>query len=212
MKYIINENNTCGQASLTEKQRATILEQLGFTTPQAEDQIAESVEAVEQEEVEVQKEEAPALYEWDDSVFVLDDEVFEVDGELFLRASELDNETSMELDESHKDLFVNEVSFEEDKYGLGDIFDYGGDIYIKLNEKLDKGTENRIAKIAARDKERQAAGKPAPKGAPKINIPGQSDDSNVTDKEVTAATRGAKPASKKSSIAAAAAHGDAEEN
>lgn len=231
MKYLINENNTCGQASLTESQRRSLLEQLGFTTPQEEEeQITEAVEApeaVETEEVVAQEEDAaPALYEWDGSVFALDEEVFELEGELFVRAFELDGETTMGLDESHADLFVNEVSFDSDDYNLGDIYDFGDETFIKLDEaymkekkmkKEEKGRriadivanpEKRIADIVARDKERIAKGEPAPKPADKVPTPGQPDGSDVTDAEVDKATKGVKPADDEDAEKAAKAHGN----
>lgn len=230
MKYLINENNTCGQASLTESQRRSLLEQLGFINPQEEEeQITEAVEApeaVETEEVVAQEEDAaPALYEWDGSVFALDEEVFELEGELFVRAFELDGETTMGLDESHADLFVNEVSFDSDDYDLGDIYDFGDETFIKLDEaymkekkmkdkkemdkkEIEESMDDRIKAIVARDKERIKQGKPAPKPAPKIGVPGQADGSDVTDAEVDKATKGAKAAKGKDAEKAAKAHGD----
>ena len=222
MKYLINENNTCGQASLTESQRRSLLEQLGFTTPQEEEeQITEAVEApeaVETEEVVAQEEDAaPALYEWDGSVFALDEEVFELEGELFVRAFELDGETTMGLDESHADLFVNEVSFDSDDYNLGDIYDFGDETFIKLDEAYMKEKKmKKEEKLTPAEKEvirkanaRRAAGEPDPEPAPKIEVPGQADGSNVTDDEVNKATRGVKPAPRTAAKKAAQAHGDA---
>lgn len=133
MKYIVNENNTCGQASLTDDLRNTVLESMGYTPKkeEASEQITESV--TPQAEVE-ESSDMPTLYEWDGSVFALDDEVFEIEGDLFLKAIELDSETRMGLDESHKDLFINEVRFEESPFSLGDIYDFGKEIFIKLDE------------------------------------------------------------------------------
>ena len=138
MKYIVNEQNSCGQASLTDKSRNQILEALGYETPQ-EEQLQESATTPE---VSQEEENAPSLYEWDASVFALDDEVFEIEGNLFLKAVELDAETKTSLDESHADLFINNVSFDEDEYSLGDIYDYGEAIYIKLDE-FKKGTKSK---------------------------------------------------------------------
>ena len=221
MKYLINENNTCGQASLTESQRRSLLEQLGFINPQEEEeQITEAVEApeaVETEEVVAQEEDAaPALYEWDGSVFALDEEVFELEGELFVRAFELDGETTMGLDESHADLFVNEVSFDSDDYDLGDIYDFGDETFIKLDEaymkkKMKEENEKKddpVQRVIDKAKARRAAGEPDPKPAPKIEVPGERDGSNVTDAEVDKATKGVKPASRRDANAAAQAHGN----
>lgn len=220
MKYLINENNTCGQASLTESQRRSLLEQLGFTTPQEEEeQITEAVEApeaVETEEVVAQEEDAaPALYEWDGSVFALDEEVFELEGELFVRAFELDGETTMGLDESHADLFVNEVSFDSDDYNLGDIYDFGDETFIKLDEAYMKEKKMKkeekddpVQRVIDKAKARRAAGEPDPEPAPKIEVPGQADGSKVTDAEVDKATRGVTPAPDKEAEKAAKAHGN----
>jgi hypothetical protein len=133
MKYLVNENNTCGQASLTDDLRNMVLEGMGYTVKKEEvsEQINESV--APQAEVE-ENYDMPTLYEWDGSVFALDDEVFEIEGDLFLKAIELDSETRMSLDESHADLFINEVKFEETDFSLGDIYDYGDEIFIKLDE------------------------------------------------------------------------------
>lgn len=227
MKYLINENNTCGQASLTESQRRSLLEQLGFTTPQEEEeQITEAVEApeaVETEEVVAQEEDAaPALYEWDGSVFALDEEVFELEGELFVRAFELDGETTMGLDESHADLFVNEVSFDSDDYDLGDIYDFGDETFIKLDEaymkekkmkdkkEMEESMDDRIKAIVARDKERVKQGKPAPKPAPSLQgtMPDELDKNPELKKDVDKATKGVKAAKGKDAEKAAKAHGD----
>ena len=132
MKYIVNEQNTCGQASLTDEQRNLFLEGLGFAPNQTAEQINESVDAGA--EVENEEYDAPCLYEWDNSVFALEEEVYEIDGQLFLKAFELDAELQGTLDESHADLFINEVRFEQEEFELGDIYDYGDEIFIKLDE------------------------------------------------------------------------------
>jgi len=136
MKYIVNEQNTCGQASLSDEKRNQVLEALGFSSPQPE-QVNESVAPETQAEAPETTEDSsvPALYEWDESVFALEDEVFEIEGDLFLKASELDAETKTSLDESHAELFINQVTFEDSNFDLGDIYDYGEEIYIKLDEK-----------------------------------------------------------------------------
>ena len=134
MKYIVNESNSCGQASLSDDLRNKVMESMGFTpnkTEEAPQQMNESVSP--QAEVE-DNTDMPSLYEWDGAVFALDDEVFEIEGDLFLKAIELDNGTRMGLDESHSDLFINEVKFEEAPFSLGDIYDFGTEIYIKLDE------------------------------------------------------------------------------
>ena len=132
MKYIVNEQNTCGQASLTDDLRNTVLESLGFAPNESAEQINESV--VAGAEVENEEYDAPCLYEWDNSVFALEEEVYEIDGQLFLKAFELDSELRGSLDESHEDLFINEVRFEQEDFDLGDIYDYGDEIFIKLDE------------------------------------------------------------------------------
>ena len=223
MKYLINENNTCGQASLTESQRRSLLEQLGFTNPQEEEeQITEAVEApeaVETEEVVAQEEDAaPALYEWDGSVFALDEEVFELEGELFVRAFELDGETTMGLDESHADLFVNEVSFDSDDYNLGDIYDFGDETFIKLDEaymkekKMKKEEKLTPAeeKVIAKAKARRAAGEPDPQPAPSLQgtMPDELDKNPQLRKDVDKVTKGVKPAPANQADAAAKAHGN----
>lgn len=222
MKYLINENNTCGQASLTESQRRSLLEQLGFTTPQEEEeQITEAVEApeaVETEEVVAQEEDAaPALYEWDGSVFALDEEVFELEGELFVRAFELDGETTMGLDESHADLFVNEVSFDSDDYNLGDIYDFGDETFIKLDEAYMKEKKMKkeekddpVQRVIDKAKARRAAGEPDPEPAPSLQgtMPDELDKNPRLKKDVDKATRGVTPAPDKEAEKAAKAHGN----
>jgi len=142
MKYLVNENNSCGQASLTDDLRNMVLEGMGYTVKKEEvsEQINESV--APQAEVE-ENSDMPTLYEWDGSVFALDDEVFEIEGDLFLKAIELDSETRMSLDESHADLFINEVKFEQEDFSLGDIYDYGDEIFIKLDEGKKKGDKSK---------------------------------------------------------------------
>jgi len=141
MKYIINEDNRCGAASLSDDLRNQVLESMGYTpnTPKASEQINESV--AHETEVE-DNTDMPSLYEWDDAVFVLDEEVFEIEGDLFLKAIELDSGTRMSLDESHSDLFINEVRFEESPFSLGDIYDFGDEIFIKLDEGKKKGDKS----------------------------------------------------------------------
>ena len=141
MKYIVNENNTCGQASLTDDLRNMVLEGLGLSPKQtASESINESV--APQEYVE-DNTDMPTLYEWDNSVFALDDEVYEIEGDLFLKAVELDSETRMGLDESHADLFINEVKFDDAPFSLGDIYDFGNEIFIKLDEGDKKGDKSK---------------------------------------------------------------------
>lgn len=142
MKYLVNENNSCGQASLTDDLRNMVLEGMGYTVKKEEvsEQINESV--APQAEVE-ENSDMPTLYEWDGSVFALDDEVFEIEGDLFLKAIELDSQTRMSLDESHADLFINEVKFEQEDFSLGDIYDYGDEIFIKLDEGKKKGDKSK---------------------------------------------------------------------
>jgi len=137
MKYIVNEQNTCGQASLTESQRNNLLEQLGYSTPQ-EDQIQESAAP----EMHSREEESrPALYEWDKAVFALDDEVYEIDDELFLMAVELDDDIRLGLDESHAELFITDVNFDSGEYQLSDVYDMSDTTYIKLEFK--KGSKSK---------------------------------------------------------------------
>tara|TARA_R110002074_G_scaffold323112_1_gene493543 strand:+ start:51 stop:710 length:660 start_codon:yes stop_codon:yes gene_type:complete len=142
MKYIINEDNRCGAASLSDDLRNQVLESMGYTpnTPKTSEQINESV--AHETEVE-DNTDMPSLYQWDDAVFVLDEEVFEIEGDLFLKAIELDNGTRMSLDESHSDLFINEVRFEESPFSLGDIYDFGDEIFIKLDEGKKKGDKSK---------------------------------------------------------------------
>ena len=132
MKYIVNEQNSCGQASLTEAQRNMFLGALGYEVTE-EEQLQESV-AHEVEQESHEDTDMPTLYEWDDSVFALDDEVFEMEGNLFLKAIELDNETKSHINESHAELFINQVAFDEMDYDLTDVYDYGDDIYIRMDE------------------------------------------------------------------------------
>ena len=144
MKYIVNETNSCGQASLSDKARNSMLESLGYEVKEElvqENQIPVDTLADQSAEVENDSE-MPTLYEWDGSVFALDDEVFEIEGDLFLKAIELDGETKSMLDESHAELFINEVKFDEAGYTLGDIYDYGKEIYIKLDEGKKKGDKS----------------------------------------------------------------------
>tara|TARA_R110001583_G_scaffold13400_13_gene57722 strand:+ start:463 stop:1092 length:630 start_codon:yes stop_codon:yes gene_type:complete len=133
MKYIVNENNSCGQQSISDEARNNLLESLGHA-PNATEVIEENTAPAEPSAEVAEDNELPTLYEWDGAVFALDEEVFEIEGDLFLKAIELDGETKGMLDESHAELFINEVRFEQDAYSLGDIYDYGTEIYIKLDE------------------------------------------------------------------------------
>tara|TARA_R110000851_G_scaffold122928_1_gene252527 strand:+ start:250 stop:873 length:624 start_codon:yes stop_codon:yes gene_type:complete len=154
MKYIVNETNSCGQASLSDKARNSMLESLGYEVKEElvqENQIPVDTLADQSAEVENDSE-MPTLYEWDGSVFALDDEVFEIEGDLFLKAIELDGETKSKLDESHAELFINEVKFDEAGYTLGDIYDYGKEIYIKLDESYMEG-KKKGDKSADKDKD-----------------------------------------------------------
>ena len=154
MKYIVNETNSCGQASLSDKERNFMLESLGYEVKKEvvqENQIPVDTLADQSAEVENDSE-MPTLYEWDGSVFALDDEVFEIEGDLFLKAIELDGETKGMLDESHAELFINEVKFDEAAYSLGDIYDYGTEIYIKLDESYMEG-KKKGDKSADKDKD-----------------------------------------------------------
>ena len=143
MKYIVNENNSCGQASISDEARNNLLEAMGFepTKEEAGNAITESVAPQTPTE---ESDAMPSLYSWDDAVFALEEEVFEIEGDLFLKAVELDAGTRMMLGEAHADLFINEVNFEEDAFSLGDIYDLGGEIFIKLDEAGKKGDESDV--------------------------------------------------------------------
>ena len=143
MKYIVNENNTCGAASISDEARNNLLESLGHA-PNAEAPAAAITESVAPQAAAEDNDDMPSLYSWDNAVFVLDEEVFEIEGDLFLKALELDSGTRMMLGEAHSDLFINEVKFEEAPFSLGDIYDFGGEIFIKLDEGKKKGDESAV--------------------------------------------------------------------
>jgi len=140
MKYLINETNSCGQASLSEAVRTNILESLGYTAQEPQAEIAAPAEEVDTNEYVQQ--DAPALYEWDSSFFAMTDEVFEIEGDLFVLAEELDGETTAKLDESHADLFINDVTFDSSEYSLGDVYEMDGKTYVKLSEGKKKGDKS----------------------------------------------------------------------
>ena len=142
MKYIVNENNTCGSASISDEARNNLLESLGHAPNKLEEPVQAITESVAPQASAEESDDMPSLYSWDDSVFVLDEEVFEIEGDLFLKAIELDSGTRMSLDESHADLFINEVKFEESPFTLGDIYDFGNEIFIKLDEGKKKGDKS----------------------------------------------------------------------
>ena len=218
MKYIVNESNTCGQASLTDDLRNQVMESMGYAPKKegASKQITESV--TPQAEVE-ENSDMPTLYEWDNSVFALDDEVFEIEGDLFLKAIELDSETRMGLDESHSDLFINEVRFEEAPFSLGDIYDFGDEIFIKLDEakKKDKKKDDDDNKFGKKkDDDDNKFGKKKDDDEDEDIKEELSDDeidaamnkNAPKDPKQVALRKKLKPASKKASGDAAGAHGD----
>jgi hypothetical protein len=143
MKYIVNENNTCGAASISDEARNNLLESLGHA-PNVEAPAEAINESVTPQATAEDNADMPSLYSWDDTVFALDEEVFEIEGDLFLKALELDSGTRMMLGESHAELFINEVKFEEAPFSLGDIYDFGGEIFIKLDEAGKKGDESDV--------------------------------------------------------------------
>jgi hypothetical protein len=142
MKYIVNENNTCGAASISDEARNNLLESLGHAPNKLEEPVQAITESVTPQAVAEDTDDMPSLYSWDDTVFALDEEVFEIEGDLFLKALELDSGTRMMLGEAHADLFINEVKFEEAPFSLGDIYDFGGEIFIKLDEGKKKGDKS----------------------------------------------------------------------
>ena len=203
MRYIVNENNTCGQASLTDELRNSLLESLGFVNPKPEENLTESVET---QELEVDETEV-SLYEWDGSIFAVEDEVYEIEGELFLRSFELDSDVAMEINESHDDMFVENISFQDTEYTLGDVYDYEDETFIKLNEEEDTEAMKKVIAKAHADR---AAGKPAPKPAASLQGVNKDelDDDPSLEKDVDKVTKGVKPASNKDAKKAAGAHGD----
>ena len=138
MKYIVNENNSCGAASISDTARNNLLESLGHA-PNVEAPAEAINESVSAPSEVADNDDMPSLYSWDDAVFALDEEVFEIEGDLFLKAIELDSGTCMMLGEAHAELFINEVRFEEAPFSLGDIYDFGNEIFIKLDEGKKKG-------------------------------------------------------------------------
>jgi hypothetical protein len=142
MKYLVNETNSCGAASISDEARNNLLESLGHKR-NVEEAPAEAItESVAPKASAEESDDMPSLYAWDDAVFALDEEVFEIEGDLFLKALELDSGTRMMLGEAHADLFINEVKFEEAPFSLGDIYDFGGEIFIKLDEGKKKGDKS----------------------------------------------------------------------
>ena len=207
MRYIVNENNTCGQASLTDELRNSLLESLGFVNPKSEENLTESVKTQEPEVDETEV----ALYEWDGSIFAVEDEVYEIEGELFLRSFELDSDVAMEINESHYDMFVENVSFQDTEYILGDVYDYEDETFIKLNEAYsEKRMQQVIAKIRANDASGIPPGTPAP--SLQGTFPDELDKNPSLEKDVDKVTKGVKPASKKAAKKAAGAHGDIKES
>ena len=203
MRYIVNENNTCGQASLTDELRNSLLESLGFVNPKPEENLTESVETQEPEVDETEV----SLYEWDGSIFAVEDEVYEIEGELFLRSFELDSDVAMEINESHYDMFVENVSFQDTEYILGDVYDYEDETFIKLNEAYsEKRMQQVIAKIRANDASGIPPGTPAP--SLQGTFPDELDKNPSLEKDVDKVTKGVKPASNKDAKKAAGAHGD----
>jgi len=141
MKYIINENNSCGQASISDEKRNALLESLGYSIPVADLEVT-AAPAEEVDTNEYVQQDAPALYEWDSSVFAMSDEVYEIEGDLFVVAEELDNDTTAQLDESHADLFISDVTFDDSEFSLGDIYEMDGKVYVKLDEGKKKGDKS----------------------------------------------------------------------
>jgi len=140
MKYLINETNSCGQSSISDANRNSLLESLGYSIQETQAEIAAPAEEVDTNEYVQQ--DAPALYEWDSSFFAMTDEVFEIEGDLFVLAEELDGETTAQLDESHAELFINDVTFDSSEYSLGDVYEMDGKTYVKLSEGKKKGDKS----------------------------------------------------------------------
>jgi len=141
MKYLINENNSCGMRSVPDAARNSLLESLGYSVA-VDDLEATAAPAEEVDSNEYVQQDAPALYEWDSSVFAMSDEVFEIEGDLFVLAEELDDDTTAQLDESHADLFINDVTFDSAEHSLGDVYEMDGKTYIKLSEGKKKGDKS----------------------------------------------------------------------
>jgi hypothetical protein len=95
-----------------------------------DDEHEEDDEDVKEEGMDI-----PALYAWDDAAFALHEDVFEMDDTLFVRVEELDSDLVGTLHEDYSDSFINSVSYEDEDYTLGDIFDYGDEIYVQLEMK-----------------------------------------------------------------------------
>ena len=72
----------------------------------------------------------------------MSDEVFEIEGDLFVLAEELDDDTAAKLDESHADLFINDVTFDSAEHSLGDVYEMDGKTYVKLSEGKKKGAKS----------------------------------------------------------------------
>ena len=141
MKYLINETNSCGMRSISDANRNSLLESLGYSVA-ITDLEATAAPAEEVDSNEYVQQDAPALYEWDSSIFAMSDEVFEIEGDLFVLAEELDDDTAAKLDESHADLFINDVTFDSAEHSLGDVYEMDGKTYVKLSEGKKKGDKS----------------------------------------------------------------------
>jgi len=127
--------------SVSDAVRNSLLESLGYSVA-VDDLEATAAPAEEVDSNEYVQQDAPALYEWDSSVFAMSDEVFEIEGDLFVLAEELDDDTTAQLDESHADLFINDVTFDSAEHSLGDVYEMDGKTYIKLSEGKKKGDKS----------------------------------------------------------------------
>ena len=128
--------------SISDANRNSLLESLGYSVA-VSDLEATAAPAEEVDSNEYVQQDAPALYEWDSSVFAMSDEVFEIEGDLFVLAEELDDDTTAQLDESHADLFINDVTFDSAEHSLGDVYELDGKTYVKLSEGKKKDDDDK---------------------------------------------------------------------
>lgn len=144
MRYIINENNPIIR-DLSDETYKRLLEDLGYTQPEEgepDEVIAESKEETVEETEETLEEnsdvtEYTTLYEANEEVHAVLEDVYEIEGELYVEAYVLEDQVQ-DLKESNADEFSTEVSFNDTKYLLEDVFDLEGSdcVYIRLKEAI----------------------------------------------------------------------------
>lgn len=121
MKYLNNESQF---TRISDDHARAMMESLGYTVPSQEEQ--------EPEQVHVD------VYAFEDHRFALSEEVVEAEDGHYIRLDELDENFTVQLDESGEEILIEAVMFDDVDYILEGVYeDEEGNLFARMISEAD---------------------------------------------------------------------------